>query len=242
MTPLRSLILALALLLAFPATAQTGAQTGDPDWLYRGSDIARDPAWRFGTLPNGRRYAVRRNALPAGQVSIRIRIDAGALHEEDGERGWAHFVEHMLFKGTETYPDRRARQIWQELGASFGSDSNAFTDSTDTVYQLNLPHAERAPLDTSLAVLPEMMSPARFDAAAVDAERPVVLAEKGRRPELSQRIVDISRTLFYPGLRYADRDTIGTDATLNAATGDSLKAFYRRWYRPDRATIVMVGD
>ena len=158
MTPLRSLFLALAFLLAFPATAQTGAQAGDPDWLYRGSDIARDPAWRFGTLPNGLRYAVRRNALPAGQVSIRIRIDAGALHEEDDERGWAHFVEHMLFRGTESYPDRRARQIWQELGASFGSDSNALTDATDTVYQLNLPHAERAPLDTSLAVLAEMMS------------------------------------------------------------------------------------
>ena len=194
MTVLRSLFLALAILLVFPAAAQTGAQTGDPDWLYRGSDIARDPAWRFGTLPNGLKYAVRRNALPAGQVSIRIRIDAGALHEEDGERGWAHFIEHMLFRGTESFPDRRARQIWQELGASFGSDSNAFTDSTDTVYQLNLPHADRAPLDTSLDVLAEMMSRARFESAAVEAERPVVLAEKGRRPELAQRVLDLSRT------------------------------------------------
>jgi len=119
MTFLRPFLVVLALLLAFPAPAQPGAQTGDPDWLYRGSDITRDPAWRFGTLPNGLKYAVRRNTLPAGQVSIRIRIDAGALHEEDGERGWAHFIEHMLFRGTESFPDRRARQIWQELGASF---------------------------------------------------------------------------------------------------------------------------
>jgi len=87
MTFLRPFLVVLALLLAFPAPAQPGAQTGDPDWLYRGSDITRDPAWRFGTLPNGLKYAVRRNTLPAGQVSIRIRIDAGALHEEDGERG-----------------------------------------------------------------------------------------------------------------------------------------------------------
>src|SRR5687768_7037648 len=184
MTPLRSLILALALLLAFPATAQTGAQTGDPDWLYRGSDIARDPAWRFGTLANGLRYAVRRNALPTGQVSIRIRIDAGALHEQDQERGWAHYVEHMLFRGTENYPDRQARQIWAQLGASFGSDSNARTGPTDTVYRLDLPHAERAPLDTSLSVLADMMIRARFDSAAVEAERPVILAEKAGRPEL----------------------------------------------------------
>ncbi len=238
MTFLRSAFLAFLLFVSAPALAQAG----DGDWLYRGSDIARDPAWRFGTLPNGLRFAVRRNALPAGQVSVRVRIDAGSLHEADGERGWAHFVEHMLFKGTETYPDRRARQIWQELGASFGSDSNARTDATNTVYVLNLPHATREPLDTSLAVLAEMMARARFDAAAVEAERPVVRAEKERRTELSQRILELSQTLFYAGLLYAERDTIGTDATLAAATAAGLKAFYRRWYRPDRATIVMVGD
>ena len=70
----------------------------------------------------------------------------------------------------------------------------------------------------------------------------MVRAEKDSRPELSQRILELSQTLFYAGLLYADRDTIGTDATLNAATAEGLKAFYRRWYRPDRATIVMVGD
>ena len=238
MSFLRAFLLAFALLITAPALAQSG----DGDWLYRGSDIARDPAWRFGTLPNGLRYAVRRNPLPAGQVSIRIRIDAGSLHERDEERGWAHFVEHMLFRGTESYPDRRAREIWQELGASFGSDSNAHTSATETVYKLNLPHAARGPLDTSLRVLAEMMSRARFEPTAVEAERPVVLAEKGRRPELAQRVLDLSRTLFYAGLLYGERDTIGTDATLNGATAEGLKAFYRRWYRPDRAAIVMVGD
>ncbi len=225
-----------------PAPAPAAQGAGDADWLYRGSDIPRDPAWRFGTLPNGLHYAVRRNALPAGQVSIRVRIDAGSLHEADNERGWAHFLEHMLFRGTQTYPDRRAREIWQQLGASFGSDTNARTDATNTVYVLNLPHAAREPLDTSLAVLAEMMSQARIEPAAVEAERPVVLAEKGRRPEIGVRISELSQRLFYAGLLYADRDTIGTDATLNAATSPGLRAFYRRWYRPERTTVVMVGD
>ena len=171
-----------------------------------------------------------------------MRIDAGSLHEADDERGWAHFLEHMLFKGTETYPDRRAREIWQELGASFGSDSNAQTSPTDTVYILNLPHATRAPLDTSLAVLAEMMMRARIEPAAVAAERPVVLEERGRRPELAVRFQEMSQRIFFPGLLYADRDTIGTEATLNGATAEGLRAFYRRWYRPERTTIVMVGD
>lgn len=238
MTFLRALLLALSLLIAAP----TLAQTGDADWLYRGSDIARDAAWRFGTLPNGLRYAVRRNALPAGQVSIRIRIDAGSLHEADNERGWAHYVEHMLFRGTENFPDRRAREIWAELGASFGSDTNATTDSTETVYQLDLPHADRGHLDRSLEVMAEMMMRARFEPAAVTGERPVILAEKNRRPELTQRFFETSWPLVYAGLRYAERDPIGTEATLNGATAEGLRAFYRRWYRPERATVILVGD
>ena len=158
------LFLALLAPLAVPALAQ-----GDAGWLYRGSDIAPDPAWKIGTLDNGLRYAIRRNPLPAGQVAIRIRIDAGALHEEDHERGWAHFVEHMLFRGTESFPDRRGREIWAELGASFGSDSNARTTANETVYQLDLPRAGRSQLDTSLQVLAEMLARARFDPAAVAA-------------------------------------------------------------------------
>ncbi|HST35851.1 MAG TPA: insulinase family protein [Allosphingosinicella sp.] len=238
MSLFRAAFFAFLFLLAAPAAAQTG----DADWLYRGSDIARDPAWRFGTLPNGLRYAVRRNALPAGQVSIRVRIDAGAMHEAENERGWAHFLEHMVFKGTETYPDRRAREIWQGLGASFGSDTNAQTSPTDTVYILNLPHATREPLDTSLAVLAEMMMRARIEPAAVNAERPVILEERGRRAELGVRFQEISQRIFFSGLRYAERDTIGTEATLNGASAEGLRAFYRRWYRPERATLIMVGD
>ena len=69
-----------------------------------------------------------------------------------------------------------------------------------------------------------------------------MLAEKGRRPEINERVAEVTRTLFYSGLRYADRDPIGTEETLNNATAEGLKAFYQRWYRPDRATIVMVGD
>jgi zinc protease len=238
MTFLRALLLAFSLLLAPPLLAQSG----DADWLYRGSDIARDPAWRFGTLPNGLRYAVRRNALPAGQVSIRIRIDVGSLNEADNERGWAHYLEHMLFRGTENFPARRAREIWAELGASFGSDTNATTDSTETIYQLDLPHADRANLDRSLEVMAEMMMRARIEPAAVDGERPVILSEKNRRPELTQRFFETSWPLVYAGLRYASRDPIGTEATLNGANAEGLRAFYRRWYRPERATVILVGD
>ena len=230
-------LLAFLLLTGTPALA-----AGDADWLYRGSDIPRDPAWTFGTLPNGLRYAVRRNALPARQVSIRVRIDAGSLHEEDRERGWAHLIEHLAFRGTKSFADGEGRRTWQKLGASFGSDTNASTSPTQTVYQLDLPDANEAGLDTSLHLLSEMVDSATIDPAIVDAERKIVMAEKGRRPELSQRMLETSWPLFYAGLRIADRDTIGTEATLTGADAKSLRDFYERWYRPDRATVIMVGD
>ena len=234
---LRRLFLALLLLVAAPAWA-----AGDSSWFYANSDIAPDPAWTFGTLPNGLRYAVRRNAVPEGQVSVRLRIDAGSLHEEEREKGWAHFVEHMAFRGTKNFADGEVRETWQRLGASFGSDTNASTEPTQTVYMLDLPRADRASLDTSLRLLADMADTAIFDPRIVEAERGVVLSEYGRRTEIAVRLREMMMPLFYGGLRYAQRDTIGSEATLKGADAAGLKAFYERWYRPDRATLVMVGD
>jgi zinc protease len=234
---IRRLFLALLILVAAPAWA-----AGDAGWFYRNSDIAPDPAWTFGTLPNGLRYAVRRNALPEGQVSVRLRIDAGSLHEEDQERGWAHFIEHMVFRGTAHFGDGEARETWQRLGASFGSDTNASTEPTQTVYMLDLPHADRASLDTSLSLLADMADTAAFDPKIVDMERGVVLSEYGRRTELAVKLREMMMPLFFGGLKYATRDTIGTEATLKAANAEGLRAFYERWYRPERAIVVMAGD
>ncbi|MFM6853066.1 MAG: insulinase family protein, partial [Sphingopyxis sp.] len=66
-------------------------------WLYTGSDIPPDAAWQFGTLPNGLRLAVRHNGVPPGQVTIRLRVDAGSLMERPDEAGWAHMIEHLTF-------------------------------------------------------------------------------------------------------------------------------------------------
>src|SRR3546814_4057856 len=104
--------------------------------LFR--SIPRDTAWQFGVLPNGVRYAVRNNGVPPGQVSIRVRMDVGSMFETDEERGYAHLLEHLTFRGSEHIPDGEAKRIWQRFGVTFGSDSNAQTTPTQTVYQLDL--------------------------------------------------------------------------------------------------------
>src|SRR3546814_10593972 len=93
---------------ASTATAQSRAKNAD--WLYAGSDIPRDTAWQFGVLPNGVRYAVRNNGVPPGQVSIRVRMDVGSMFETDEERGYAHLLEHLTFRGSEHIPDGEAKR------------------------------------------------------------------------------------------------------------------------------------
>ncbi|MDE0879269.1 MAG: insulinase family protein [Sphingomonas bacterium] len=211
-------------------------------WLYEGSDLPHDPAWQFGTLPNGLRYAVRKNRVPPGQVSIRVRIDAGSLEESESQRGFAHFIEHLSFRGSEYVPDGEAKRVWQRFGAAFGSDTNAQTSPTQTVYKLDLPSATDATLDESLKILSGMMEKPTIDDATVSAERPIVLAEQREQPAPQVRFADAHNSLFFAGQPLSDRSPIGNIKTLEAATGDSVRAYHDKWYRPSNAVVVISGD
>jgi zinc protease len=211
-------------------------------WLYKGSDVPVDREWTFGELSNGVRYAVRRNGVPPRQVSIRVAIDAGSLHERDNERGFAHFNEHLSFRGSTFVADGQAQRIWQRLGATFGSDTNAATSPTQTIYKLDLPSATRAGLDESVKILSGMMTGASLTQEAVESEKRTVLAElrEGNSPQ--QRVGDATRAMLFAGQSLAVRSPIGTVASLTAATPTSLRAFRERWYRPERTVVVIVGD
>ncbi|MDT8759117.1 insulinase family protein [Sphingomonas psychrotolerans] len=230
---------------ALPVHAQVAprpVQTAEDPWLYKGSDLVHDDAWKFGRLSNGVRYAVRKNGVPPGQVSVRVRIDAGSLNEQDSERGFAHLLEHLSFRGSTFVPDGESKRIWQRLGVTFGSDSNASTTFTQTVYKLDLPTATAAGLDESFKILTGMMSAPAITQASLDAERPVVLAEAREQPGAQERLQDAMLGLMFAGQPVASRKPIGTTAALTAATPAAVKAFHDRWYRPDRAVVIVIGD
>src|SRR6185437_7772356 len=111
-------------------------------WIFRGTDIPVDKEWLFGEMPNGVRYAVRHNGVPPGQVSIRIRIDAGSLYEKPSEQGFAHLIEHLTFRQSKYLGNAEAIPTFQRLGASLGTDTNANTSPTDTVFRIDLPDAD----------------------------------------------------------------------------------------------------
>ncbi|RYY27580.1 MAG: insulinase family protein [Sphingomonadales bacterium] len=247
-------LLALATLAApAPLLAQTApqtaapaapraVQTADDPWLYKGSDLVHDAEWKFGRLSNGVRYAVRKNGVPPGQVSVRVRIDAGSLMEQDNERGFAHLLEHLSFRGSIHVPDGESKRVWQRLGVTFGSDSNATTSFIATTYKLDLPMATRSGLDESFKILSGMMTGPTITPEALTAERPVVMAEQREQPGPQVRMQDAQLDLIFAGQPLAEREPIGTVETLAGATAAAVKAFHDRWYRPERATVVVIGD
>ena len=248
--------LPLLLILGIPAAGQQATAGKNPArapvapavpvdtraWLYEGSDITPDPAWQFGTLPNGLRYAVRKNGVPPGQVSIRVRVDAGSLYETDAERGFAHFIEHLSFRGSQYVPDGEAKRVWQNFGATFGSDTNAQTSPVSTTYKLDLPSATTERLDQSLKILSGMMAKPVISDKTITAERPVVLAEQREQPGPQVRFSDARNAVFFAGQPLADRSPIGSTKTLEAATAQTVGAFHDRWYRPERTVVVISGD
>jgi zinc protease len=240
--PALLLTLAPATLRAEPAPAVvTDAATARP-WAFASSDIPLDPDFRFGTLPNGMRYIIRHNATPAGTAVVRMDVDSGSLSESETERGFAHFVEHMAFNGSTHVPEGEMVRLLERAGLAFGADTNASTGFEQTLYKLDLPRNDPALLDTALMLMRETASELTFSPEAVARERGVVLAEMRDRNTYGLRDMVDQTEFFYPGSLFARRLPIGTAEALNAATADSLRAFWRREYVPANVTVVVIGD
>jgi zinc protease len=202
-----------------------------------------DPAIRSGELDNGLRYFIRDNDNPGGRVEMRLAIDAGSVLEDDTQVGGAHFLEHMLFNGTEKFPENELIAVLRSFGASFGADINAYTSFDETVYQLTMPTENPEVVATGLDVLEQWLSAATIDQAQVEAERGVVLDEwRGSERTSGGRIFGALEELFLAGSPYEGKRPIGTGDAISDTDADELRAFYDDWYRPDLAAVVVVGD
>lgn len=239
--------------VATDPSAPTSVPATDPDTgrpivelpgLLDPSDapIAPDPAVRTGVLTNGLTYYVRDNPLPGAHVALRLVIGAGSADELGPETGVAHFLEHMLFNGTESYPKNELIDVLRGFGAEFGADVNAYTSYDETVYELSVPN-DSASVATALDVLDQWLVHATLDPDEVVAERGVVLDEWRRSTQTVEgRLFDLAEAHYLAGSRYEGRSAIGTDTSISAMNADVLRAYYDAWYRPDNAAVIVVGE
>ncbi|WP_296817202.1 M16 family metallopeptidase [Brevundimonas sp.] len=235
-------VLALAACVPAGAPQPLAPSPSHETWAHVDSDVEPDPSVRFGTLPNGMRYALMRNATPPGQASLRLRIDAGSLMEADDQRGLAHFMEHMAFNGTARVPEGELLPILERLGLAFGPDTNAFTSFDQTVYQLDLPRTDHETVDTALMILRDMVGDATLDADAIDRERGIVLSEERSRDSPAYRVALERYEFLMRDQLPPERFPIGDVEVLQTAPRERFTALYDAYYRPERATLVAVGD
>lgn len=224
-----------------PAASSATAAT-HPAWAHERVQRPPDPAVRFGRLPNGLRYAIQHNETPRDGVAMRMRIGAGSLQERDDEQGLAHFLEHMAFRGSAHVPDGEVVRMLQRQGLALGPDTNAFTAQDQTVYHFNFPKADAGALDTGFMLLREIGQHLTLDPRLVEQEKGVILSEERVRDVPPQRAIMAETNNMLAGTRVARRWPIGRTATIQAASAERLRRYYRANYRPDNATLVVVGN
>jgi zinc protease len=227
-----------------PALASTGpaAKPAVNGWGVHLTDVTPDPSVRYGTLANGMKYAIKQNATPKGTASVRFQFAFGSIGETDNERGLAHFIEHMAFNGSTHVPEGDMVKILERQGLKFGPDTNAQTGFDTTTYMLDLPSTDAEHIDTALFLFREVASELKLDPAAVDRERGVILGEERARDNFQLHQVVDELKFELPDTPYPNRLPIGVDAVLKTASADTIRNLYQRYYRPENATLVFVGD
>lgn len=213
----------------------------DRQWARDQGDLPHDPDYLIGVLPNGMRYMVLPNFTPPRQVAMRMVIDAGSMQERPGEEGVAHFLEHLAFRGTDAFPDGELNRTLENLGLQMGDDVNASTGPAETTFQFDLARNDTQSLDTGLQVIREIVSRMAIDPKLVDKERGVVLAEERSRagPGLEASKAMLKLQL---GDHPYGRPPIGLRKVIETVTPATIRGFYDAYYRPERATLLVVGD
>lgn len=217
------------------------AQAPMPAWAQATSDLTADPAVTFGVLPNGLRYAIMPNKTPPGQVSMRLLIRAGSMHEGKGQEGLAHVLEHLAFRGSNHLTDGDVFPKLERLGLARGADSNAGTGSNQTVYQFDLPKSDAETVDAGLMVLREIAGELLLKPEAMDSERSVVLSEERLRDNPNLHAGKALNKQILGDHPFA-RLPIGERAVIQTAPVSRVRAFYDAYYRPERAFLVISGD
>lgn len=186
------------------------------------------------TLDNGLR--VIHIPAPGHQVAYcGFAIAAGTRHEQPGEEGLAHFVEHTTFKGTEK---RSAFQILNELEC-VGGELNAFTTKEHTIYYAAVlrDHVKRA-----VSLLTDIVFNSTYPQAELDKEREVICDEiESYNDSPAELIFDEFENLLFPN-HPLGHNILGTREQLETYTSDDARRFARRHYRPDNAVFFIYGD
>ena len=186
------------------------------------------------TMDNGLKVILEENKT-APVVALQIWVKIGSADERDEEAGMCHFIEHMLFKGTEK---RKVREAAREI-ESLGGTINAYTSYDQTVYHITL--ASRY-AETGLDILSDAIQHSTFDPLEFEREREVILEEIRRgEDDPSRRLFKQTMAILYRQHPYR-RPVIGYEKTIRSTQRDKMVSFFKKWYAPNHMVLIAVGD
>jgi zinc protease len=192
------------------------------------------PAPRTAMLDNGLTIFIQ-EVHTAPLASVWCWYKVGSRDELPGYTGVSHWVEHMNFKGTTNIPREKVKGIIEEFGGSW----NGYTWIDQTTY---LETATRDALDRMLFIEAERMANGLYDPEEVDSERTVIISElEGGENDPDQLLEMEVNAAAFKAHPYGN-PTIGWLSDLQRMTRDDLYGYYRRYYVPNNATLVVVGD
>ena len=207
-----------------------------------GDVIPLDPSIKTGKLPNGFTYYIRKNIEPKNRVQLYLANKVGSILENDNQQGLAHFMEHMSFNGTKNFPKNDLVNYLQKAGVRFGADLNAYTSFDETVYQLPIPSDNPEILKNGIQIMRDWAQDATLDPVEINKERGVVLEEKRLGKGAQKRMQDKYLPMLFNNSRYSNRLPIGTEDVLKNSTPETIRQFYKDWYRPNLQALIVVGD
>ena len=205
--------------------------------------VPLDPAVKTGKLENGLTYYIRHNEWPEKRCDFYIAQRVGSMQEEDDQRGLAHFLEHMCFNGTTHFPGDALKQYLERIGVKFGENLNAYTSFDETVYNINNVNVETAgAIDSCLLILHDWSHDLLLEDKEIDKERGVIEEEWRMRRSAQMRLIEKALPVVCKDSKYAERMPIGTMEVVKNFPYETLRSYYRKWYRPDLQALVIVGD
>jgi zinc protease len=234
----------LAVAFVSPARAWQ-ARAADPQEARSAAletELPVDPDVRVGTFDNGLRYYIRANGRPENRAELRLVVNAGAVLEEDDQRGMAHLLEHMAFNGTANFEKNELIEFMESIGMRLGPDVNAYTSFDETVYMLQVPTDNPEFISTAFQIMEDWSHAVTLDDAEIDNERGVVVEEWRLGQGAFNRVNDKQFPIIFKDSRYAERLPIGTKESIETASHEAIRRFYEDWYRPDLMAVIAVGD
>lgn len=189
---------------------------------------------KIGLLDNGLTYYLIPKGDP-GKVKVSFISKIGAYAEKPEQHGYAHMVEHLLFKGSENYPAQSCMEEMRLMGMRQGKDSNGYTGKMDTEYFMTIPENDKKYFVRSMRILKDWMFYLTIDESTLEIEKKVIIEEitrAGGDPEGSPNLI---------GTQLEGHDVLGTMANVRKASSHDLYKFYKDNYIPENLAIIIYG-